>query len=658
MIMSRWSIELLVIPWMMAAQPSVPAAVRPDLVTNGGFEELAPDGRPTGWTLPRGYAIVDERPASGARCLHYSTTDTGRYLLASSPISLEPGSQYELTAKIRTRNVAGPESGAAVCIEWQDAGGRHLGGCYPRGIAGTHADWTEIRAVTTPIPTNAARASVKCYLRRGITGEAWWDDVSVRLWRPLLVGTLATDHYRDQFTGGVVRVFASHALPAHRLDPIDAGLELVVVGADGRELARVRPAAVADDHAVFQLDTTGWPTGGVELVVGGRDSFGEMVKRKLPAVRLASPPPNRRTWFDAHRRLIVNGEPFFPLGMYWGSVNAEQIALYARSPFNCLMPYPDIGRSGLDLAWSNGIRVIYSVKDLYDGHRGLRSRTEADEAVRRTVKSLCDHPAIIAWYINDEFPLSRFDELRDRHRLMAELDPGRPTWSVLYQISELRDYLPTCDAIGTDPYPIPFQRPSKALDWAQRSRAATFGVRPIWMVPQVFNWAAYKTNPDELARCRAPTLQEMRVMAWSCIAAGADGLIFYSWFDLWRMDAARAKSGQPVSRDPFEERWRDIVTMASEIRDFIPVLLSTDPPPAMEITGESAEAAARVFRHQNLIYALAVNASTQETARLTFRGNGSRHVVRNILGATPPTGPWDGNVELPPLSVALFELGE
>jgi len=631
-----------------------------NLVANGSFEELDASGRPVPWRLPDGYSVVTNSPASGERCLHYQNTDTSHYQLAQAPVPLRPGEQYELRAKIRTNEIRGrrEDEGATICVEWQSSDGTYLGGAYPRGVTGTHREWVEIRHVLGPIPSNAARANVVCYLRRGTVGEAWWDDVSIRLRRPPLLGAVTSDHYRDQFTGRAVRVFASHALPAHALDVRRASIELRATTTEGRELARLDPSAVTEDALVFSVDTTAWPTGPLELIVSGRDSFGQVHERRLPAIRLTEPPPNRRCWIDDHRRLIVDGKPFFPLGMYWGNLRPDQVALYARSPFNCLMPYGNIGRDGLDLAWSNGLRVIYSVKDLYVGHAGLTSRDAADEAVRRTVESLRDHPAIIAWYINDEFPLSRFGELLDRQRRMIELDPGRPTWAVLYQIGELREYVATCDVIGTDPYPIPHRSPAQALDWARRSRAETFGVKPIWMVPQVFNWAAYKDRPDQLAACRAPSLDEMRAMAWSCLAAGANGLIFYSWFDLWRLDEGRGKGGQPIPRDPFEKRWRDVVTMASEIRDFVPMLLSTEPAPPIEVSGEGADVAARAVQHEGRVYLLAVNAGTSQVARLSFRGGRMSRVVRQLLGALPPLGSWNGELDLPPLTVALFETGD
>ena len=90
----------------------------------------------------------------------------------------------------------------------------------------------------------------------------------------------------------------------------------------------------------------------------------------------------------------------------------------------------------------------------------------------------------------------------------------------------------------------------------------------MWQVPQVFDWAGYKKGPDR-DQYRAPTLAEMRAMAWQCIAAGANGLVFYSYFDLYKMD----------KEDPFEKRWKDVCAMGEDIKRYIPVMLSVDPVP-------------------------------------------------------------------------------
>ena len=245
------------------------------------------------------------------------------------------------------------------------------------------------------------------------------------------------------------------------------------------------------------------------------------------------------------------------------------------------------------------IRDSYSVKDIYHGTRYcpayIKSQDDEVPFIREKVEAFKDHPALLAWYINDELPVRLLDRLAARRRLMEQLDPDHPTWVVLYQIDDVRQYLPTFHAIGTDPYPIPTRPVAMAGEWARKTIDAVCGTRPVWMVPQVFNWANYKDDPEEKGMHRAPTFEEMRSMAWQCIAEGANGLVFYSWFDLRRDPTA-----------PFEEQWPKVRQIVAEIDRLVPVLLSVEDVPAIE-TDAGAWLNWTVKKHEDTVYLIAVN---------------------------------------------------
>ena len=108
-------------------------------------------------------------------------------------------------------------------------------------------------------------------------------------------------------------------------------------------------------------------------------------------------------------------------------------------------------------------------------------------------------------------------------------------------------------------------------------------------------------------------------MAWQCIAGGANGLIFYSWFDLWKMDRRTAAPGSKLQREPFEKRWKDIKTMAAEIRRFFPVLLSEQPGVVPENAQAPDGVAWRVFGKDGATWLLVVNSEPRPAnAAFTF----------------------------------------
>jgi len=299
-----------------------------------------------------------------------------------------------------------------------------------------------------------------------------------------------------------------------------------------------------------------------------------------------------------------------------------------------------------------GIKVIYSVKDLYanlpHGRRDIKTRDDEYRVIKDYVTRLKDHPAILAWYINDELPLTMRDQLTRHREWLEQLDPDRPTWVVLWQVNQVRSYLPTFDIIGTDPYPIPNRELDMPLQWTRKTRQAVFGHRAIWMVPQVFNWARYKKTPAEKAKCRAPTLPEMRCMAWQCIAGGANGLVFYSWFDLWRMK----------DTDPFEQRWQDVVTMGREIKQFIPILLSVDPLPSVRAATVPERAGWRLFQKDESTYLLAVNAMRKPLVA-TWKSDTVFRKSHYLLGNSPIRIAGDAiTVKLAPMEVLFIQLSK
>ncbi|HOX37343.1 MAG TPA: hypothetical protein PL033_05070 [Candidatus Brocadiia bacterium] len=609
----------------------------PDIAPNPGFDELDHAGNPVAWTLkPPVYSLSVESPRGGLKCLRFENADPKNYVLCSSPIELKIGSCYEFSVWVRTENVEGEDTGATICVEWWGRDGGYLGGAYPAGVKGTSAEWTLVRGHTAKVPENTALSTVACYVRKGMTGKAWWDDVVIKEYVPPLLDALVTNKYRDMTDGGPVLVKAGVNLKHHNIQPERVMARLDLKDANGKTLKKMNPTIISEGEIVFSVDSSELAPGDYTLECEARIRYSRAKGGASRRLRKVARLPERKAWIDDHQRLILDGKPFFPLGTYWGGVKASEAEIYAKSPFNCVMPYGGASREMLDLLDSNGVKVIYSVKDLYSGTKfsPKEIQTEQDErrAIEETLAKVGNHPGVIAWYINDELPLEMLDRLAEHRDWMEELDPGRPTWVVLYQVTQVRGYIPTFDVIGTDPYPIPEKPPSMALDWARMTSDGVLGCRAVWMVPQIFNWASYREDPDDRREYRAPTLDEMRSMAWQCIAGGANGLIFYSWFDLWRMSADKQSGGRAEKPEPFDERWKDVTAMAAEIERFFPVLLSVAAAPTPIAVEGSKSVAWRIYGKDGFTYLVAVN-SGREPAEATFRFAGKISEVKVELGA-------------------------
>jgi hypothetical protein len=221
-------------------------------------------------------------------------------------------------------------------------------------------------------------------------------------------------------------------------------------------------------------------------------------------------------------------------------------------------------------------------------------------AVTAIVNEYKDHPAVLMWYTNDELGPTWLPQLEGHQQLIQALDYNHPTWSVLYEAAEinmygfprdytetcsilvrcflfslphplnsselwhpsLRRYIDTCDTIGTDPYPVPDHNVSMVRDWANDTRRLLGGTKAIFEVIQAHNNKNYGH-----ATGRTPTFNETRSMVWQAIAEGANGIFYYSYFDIERNPDV-----------PFETQWGRLSTVSKEVSSFAPCLLSDDGP--------------------------------------------------------------------------------
>ena len=638
---------------LVAAAFLLAAVPDPVPIGNPGFETAGDHVLPVLWQGPSEiYSRDDSVAHTGNVSLHFRSQDASQYVLCSQPIALSPGKIYEVSAWVRTRGIQGSESGATVCIEWYDAQGKWAGGVYPSGVKGDN-DWTYVHGESVRIPGDAASFSLSCYVRQGMTGEAWWDDVAVRRVHEEPLDTLlAAPNYRGEVTDAGPKKARVHV----RLTLTDCDeLRLrdlilrwrVLTQPEGRLVRKGSKAPKTSDYDIL-IPVHALKPGeyGIEIELAKRRG-GEVLACRRHALRRIPARAPDAVFVDEHNRIIVDGKPFFPLGMYWGAVEQAKLDIYADSPFNCLMPYGPPNREQMDMCQAHNLKVIYSVKDFYAGTAGAPASMKSTEDELRVVKEKVDafaaHPALLAWYINDELGLDLLDRLTQRRRDIEVMDPRHPSWVVLYQFNQVRQYVPTFDIIGTDPYPIPGQPVSLPARWTRATVEGVGGSRPVWQVPQVFNWACYREQPEEKQKCRPPTFEEMRSMAWQCIAQGANGLVLYSWFDLHRDPGT-----------PFEQQWPQVKRMAQEIKEMSAALLSTEKSPRVE-AAQADWLNWTVRRLGKTAYLIAVN-NTREARQADFRlPRVPKAAALRGRGPVPLSG-HRLHAEFAPLDVLIFEL--
>ena len=261
--------------------------------------------------------------------------------------------------------------------------------------------------------------------------------------------------------------------------------------------------------------------------------------------------------------------------------------------------------------------------------KGVTNEASETAYVTRRIGEFKNHPALLAWYTNDELGLDWIKRLTAHRDLFERLDGDHPTWVAHYMVEDIRSHLPSFDVIGSDPYPIcqtgdpPI---SQVMEHTRITRKGVFGARAMWQIPQAFDWGAYRVKDKD--KTRPPTFDEMRNMAWQFIAEGANGLISYSYSDWEKMKW----------RTPPEEMWSRVCRIGEEVKEKFPVFLSDEVAPSVTLI--TKDASVRAWRKDGEVWLLAVN-PTYKPKVVEFALEGGQ---RNRSVSLEPLGVWFGKI--------------
>ncbi len=575
------------------------------LVSDGGFERGG-----IGWRIAKETCSV--RPGTGrhgSNGLVWECADPSVYRYSTHPAALEPGRAYTFSGWIREEGVTNSTYGGRLTnlsVEFSDNEGKFIGTISSKAVVDNQEreeGWTKFAGRTPVMPMNLGSARVVCCALRGSTGKVVFDDIEVTALAADPLPCMASSAYRDVASSGRVAFAARCVFNPHRDRAEDLSAVFLCVGEKGalRIPAKVAPDGVARGEAdVADLAFGSHPVR-VEVARADGSLLGS---RELVFTRVVSL-PRRKVTFDGHGRTIVDGRPFFPLGLYSSRTEVVELDTYCEGPFNCILPYAlPPSADALDPYWKKGLRVIASVTD-YVGVRGSKLKTSSDERAytSRYLDAFKDHPALLAWYIADEPNVAKTANLTARNLQIREADPDHPTFIVLDNPDRPADFVEGYDIIGMDPYPIGNGSARGVLSTAsiypEAAARGMFGFRQLWQVPQAFNWAWSRPWAEKENGAHMPTLAELRNMNWQAVASGANGLVGW-WFP--GMVRNLRKKGR---EDEFRRVWGDVKTAYGEVAEKIPLLLSVEDAP--KVSKRPQDMSARTWRKDGTLWLLAVN---------------------------------------------------
>ena len=305
------------------------------------------------------------------------------------------------------------------------------------------------------------------------------------------------------------------------------------------------------------------------------------------------PPSRPSVIVDDRLALQVNGKPYFPIGIY--HVGLKDLPKARKLGFNCFQGWGNNqkqARENLDAAQKNDMMVLLELSSF------LRGKFRP-EALGKMIDELKSHPALLTWYTVDE-PHGDL-QLSWAKQAFADIvarDPYHPIYLVMCSPGSFDRFGLTTDILAVDPYPIPRQSVRQVTNWMERAQSAVQGSKPIWMIPQVFNWSAYREDKTG----RVPTPTELRNMTYQSLAWGAKGVVYFPW--------AAPRNASGLLHEP--ALLGSIGKLNAELAELGPQLLAGKR--TMLATGKDQAFVAGSFQLKDRVLVLAVNLEKQPAA--------------------------------------------
>ena len=303
--------------------------------------------------------------------------------------------------------------------------------------------------------------------------------------------------------------------------------------------------AVPERHwEVVKLPKT---LGAAQYTIKGTLKKGRITARSETSFEIVPPKPYQ-TIIDEDGTFLVNGQPYFPLGIY--HVDGDYDAV-ADIGFNTLqfwkwqMGTDRFGEHrGLLKARANGMRGFFE-----SNHGGDRVRVEF-------VNQLRENPGIMAWYVADEPHEGADARLENDNNHFHALDPNRPTFICSCRPDLFPVHRKYCDVLGFNPggkAKTHAEYMAVVTNWLARAKSATEGQQALVLVPGVLSKS---------------TMEKRRSIAYLAITHDIRGFMWYCW---------KQTGGGPIGKGLVEnpEDQAQMKELLAEIKTFVPALLST-----------------------------------------------------------------------------------
>jgi hypothetical protein len=222
-------------------------------------------------------------------------------------------------------------------------------------------------------------------------------------------------------------------------------------------------------------------------------------------------PPSKVT-FDPAGTTLVNGRPFFPIGIFNYSPDTAALADITNHSFNTIVATTEHHKpEHLDRMFGYGLRIICPPTDQW-------------------LEPAKKHPGMFAWYLADE-PEGHGQSpaaLREKYLQLKQKDPNHPIGLDHFLLDSLPTYKDAADFTMTSYYPL-LAGGGPALEnsavYLENSRAIHGKNWPHWPFIQIFGGS----NTDG-GKWKQPEPDEVRCLVYLALVHRAQGIFYFSYW--------------------------------------------------------------------------------------------------------------------------------
>ena len=589
----------------------------------------------TEWQNVPGMQHIEEGAGiDGEPALVYERSNKAEYKFTSVPVpKMTGGKRYLIGVYVKTVGMPMTRGGATVAIEYGDSKRKYAGGVWPEGLTDAK-EWTKVEAYVTLID-DAKNVTMLLYMRQNATGKAYFSRPYIYEAKPACYADIISPKCKYAMKPGKTDLVFGLFTEGIKLDGQSFTLN---IAKDGQAFATQTSHAHGSRLVFKDLDFTPGDYS-FTLKCDDIDVDEESNRfRVLPAG--AKPEKGNHVTVDEAGRVILNGKPFMPIGMYANQTDKlEDFKVWKEAGFNCMMPYnviywkrtekaPDDAKErvaqvlkALDDLDTQGIKILFSVKDIHPGGWTKYGNLDGHvEMVDLLVNAVKQHPVVLGWYMNDEIEDNAF--YRDFRYRVSTIDPFHPTFQVQCRLHTMGSTIGYSDVFMVDPYP--FNKADDGCHYCYRFMKVAnevFG-NAVMSVPQTFGWYQYRKDAKDTF---FPTMEQMRGHTLLEAAMGAKGFFFYTYFSCKRH---KEKTGI--------DRWPDILELTKMLHTLEPFIMSLETAPKAVVSKHEGEEVATAFSSNGKVVALIASIEGKTSAEILVPGQPnlkSRYGLTKNLGA-------------------------